>query len=143
MYVTIFTVFQRAKGREMFMCAFLAVYFMQHSRFSPPKLHDPRSRTLAREHETQRNLYVVSELKTERANARHSRDNGWLRDFLKYRPEVIDEEIRARIYSREKFKVPAEGFFPDHKFSKYACSRKTRMNLRSWSNKSIKKLCTQ
>lgn len=72
-------------------------------------------------------IFMQSRGIENRARAPHSRDNGWLflslssRDFLKYRPEVIDEEILARIYSvfarLAKFELQRDGIFSDHKFS--------------------------
>lgn len=58
------------------------------------------------------------------------RDNGRLRDFLKYRLGVIDEEIFARIYSRvREVRSSRDGIFSDHKFSKYTSNRKARMKI--------------
>lgn len=79
---------------------------------------------------------VLSKIFTESQNwklsgkTRHSRDNWWLRDFLKYHLEVIDEKILAWIYSRvREVQSSREGIFSDHKFLKYACNRKTRLKI--------------
>lgn len=108
-------------------CILLYTSFSSHSFLFFSQVHDPRF--------SDWNI-VLSKIFSKSWNwklngkTRHSRDNEWLRDFLKYHLEVIDEKILAWIYSRvREVQSSREGIFSDHKFLKYACNRKTRLKI--------------